>query len=230
GVIAARPLMTHRCDKPTGTTAGPKFLFPELGTIDPAAPKAQRLEQLAALVTHKDNGRFPPTMGNRVWDRLMGRGLVHPVDVMGNKPWSEDLLDYLAVYFAENGHDLKKLMEHIATSRAYQSKAVPLATEIGDGYVLRGPELKRLSAEQFIDAVWMLTDTAPKKPAAAAAIPSFPTTTPTERRFVGGTPVDCGALMRSLGRPNREQVVTVRPEQLTTLQALDLANGQILTT
>jgi hypothetical protein len=35
--------------------------------------------------------------------------------------------------------------------------------------------------------------------------------------------------MRSLGRPNREQVVTVRPEQLTTLQALDLANGQILT-
>src|SRR6478736_6528318 len=34
--------------------------------------------------------------------------------------------------------------------------------------------------------------------------------------------------MRSLGRPNREQVVTVRPEQLTTLQALDLANGQIL--
>jgi hypothetical protein len=34
--------------------------------------------------------------------------------------------------------------------------------------------------------------------------------------------------MRSLGRPNREQVVTTRPDQLTTLQALDLANGQIL--
>src|SRR5262249_46181597 len=32
-----------------------------------------------------------------------------------------------------------------------------------------------------------------------------------------------------LGRPNREQVVTTRPEQLTTLQALDLANGEILT-
>ena len=35
--------------------------------------------------------------------------------------------------------------------------------------------------------------------------------------------------MRSLGRPNREQVVTTRPEQLTTLQALDLANGQTMT-
>ncbi len=35
--------------------------------------------------------------------------------------------------------------------------------------------------------------------------------------------------MRSLGRPNREQVVTTRPDQLTTLEALDLSNGQILT-
>lgn len=228
-VIADKPLPEFRCDKPTGRTAGPKFLFPELGSIDPAAPKVKRLEQLAALVTHPDNGRFTRTIANRVWDRLMGRGIVHPVDVMGNKPWSEDLLDYLANYLAENGYDLKKLMEHIATSRAYQSRAVPLATEIGDGYVFRGPELKRLTAEQFIDAIWMLTDTAPKKPTAPAAIPIFPEPTPKERRFVRATLVDCDALMRSLGRPNREQVVTVRPEQLSTLQALDLANGQILT-
>ncbi len=34
--------------------------------------------------------------------------------------------------------------------------------------------------------------------------------------------------MRSLGRPNREQVVTTRPDLLTTLEALDLSNGQIL--
>ena len=35
-------------------------------------------------------------------------------------------------------------------------------------------------------------------------------------------------LMRSLGRPNREQVVTTRPDSLTTLQALDLSNGERL--
>ena len=32
-------------------------------------------------------------------------------------------------------------------------------------------------------------------------------------------------LMRALGRPNREQVVTSRPANLTTLQALELNNG-----
>jgi cytochrome c553 len=235
-VIADKPLAIHRCDKPTGQTAGPKFLFPELGVIDASAPKSKRLEQLATLATHPENGRFTRTIANRLWDRLMGRGLVHPVDVMGNKPWNADLLDYLAVYVAENGYDLKKLMEHITTSRAYQSRAVPLSTEIGEGYVFRGPELKRLSAEQFIDSVWMLTSTAPDKPSpemlksAPKVIPPFPDSVPPERRFVRSTLVNCDALMRSLGRPNREQVVTVRPEQLTTLQALDLANGQILTT
>jgi len=230
-VIADKPLAVHRCDKPIGKTATAKFLFPELGSIDATLPKPKRLEQLAALVTHPENGRFTRTIANRIWNRLMGRGIVFPVDVMGNKPWSEDLLDYLAVYFAENGHDLKKLMEHITTSQAYQSKAVPLAKELaGDAYTFRGPELKRLSAEQFVDAVWMLTNTAPTKPAAVAAIPEFPEAIPVERRFVRTTLVDCDDLMRSLGRPNREQVVTTRPDQLTTLQALDLSNGQALTT
>ncbi|MFO0825331.1 MAG: PSD1 and planctomycete cytochrome C domain-containing protein [Gemmataceae bacterium] len=229
-VVADKPLAVHRCDKPTGKTATTKFLFPELGSIDAALPKAKRLDQLASLVTHPENGRFTRTIVNRIWHRLMGRGIVHPVDVMGNKPWSEDLLDYLAVYFAENGHDLKKLMEHIVLSEAYQSRAVPIGKEpAGEAYVFRGPELKRLSAEQFVDAIWMLTSTSPVKATAPAPIPAFPETVPAERRFVRATLVDCDDLMRSLGRPNREQVVTTRPDQLTTLQALDLANGQTLT-
>ena len=35
--------------------------------------------------------------------------------------------------------------------------------------------------------------------------------------------------MRALGRPNREQVVTTRPAELTTLQALELNNGDEFT-
>lgn len=230
-VIADRPLVTHRCDIPTGKTPGPKFLFPELGAIDPAVPKAKRLEQLAALVTHPDNGRFTRTIANRLWHRLMGRGVVHPVDVMANKPWSADLLDYLAVYLADNGYDLKKLIEHVVTSRAYQSRAVPVADEtVGNDSVFHGPEFKRLTAEQFVDAVWQVTGTAPAKAAQqmTAKRPDFPEATPPERRSVRAALVVSDPLMRSLGRPNREQVVTVRPDQLSTLQALDLTNGAIL--
>ena len=35
-------------------------------------------------------------------------------------------------------------------------------------------------------------------------------------------------LMRTLGRPNREQIVSTRPLDLTTLEAMDLNNGGIL--
>jgi hypothetical protein len=228
-VVADRPLAIHRCDKPTGRQARARFLWPELGTIDPTWSRAKRLEQLARLVTDPQNGRFQRTIVNRFWQRLFGRGIVHPVDVMANRPWSEDLLDYLATYLADHHYDVKQLLEHLCLSRAYQSAAVALKEEPpAEDYVFTGPQLRRLTAEQFIDALWQITGTAPGKPEALVQPPPFPATTPSERRFVRAALVNTDALMRSLGRPNREQVVTTRPDQLTTLQALDLSNGAIL--
>jgi hypothetical protein len=229
-ITADRQLEIYRCDKPTGRHARPRFVFPELGSIDASKPRPERLKQLAGLVTSPENGRFARTIANRIWQRLMGRGIVHPVDVMANRPWNDDLLDYLGTYLVEQQFDLKKLIEHIVTSRAYQSRPVPIKEEpSGDDYVFRGPEVRRMSAEQFMDAVWMLTKTAPTKAAAPVPLPEFTASVPAERRFVRAALVNADELMRSLGRPNREQVVTTRPDQLTTLQALDLSNGQILT-
>src|SRR5205823_7421285 len=103
------------------------------------------------LVTHPNNGRFTRTIANRLWQRLLGRGIVHPVDIMANRPWSADVLDHLATYLADNGHDVKKLLEHILTSRAYQSQPAVFEKEPAGDYLFRGPELRRLSAEQFGD-------------------------------------------------------------------------------
>lgn len=231
GLAAAasdRPLEIHRCDKKTGVVATPAFLFPELGGIS-AKTKSERLAQLADLVVHPDNGRFTRTIANRLWQRLMGRGIVHPVDVMGNRPWSEDLLDHLATRLVETEYDLKKLVEHIMTSRAYQSRAVLVAKEpSGDDDVFRGPEIRRMTAEQFLDAVNMVTLLAPDKISAPVKPPPFDESIPAERRFVRASLMKTDSLMQSLGRPPREQVVTTRPDQLTTLQAMDLANGKIL--
>jgi hypothetical protein len=47
-------------------------------------------------------------------------------------------------------------------------------------------------------------------------------------RMVRASLVKSDALMRSLGRPNRDQIVSMRPADLTTLEAIDLANGQTL--
>jgi hypothetical protein len=220
-VIAQTPPEIHRCDKPTGVMAVAGFPFTQLGTIDPKGNREERLKQLAGLMTNRDNGLFARTIVNRLWQRLLGRSLVEPVDVMSNEPWSADLLDYLAQDLIDNGYDLKKTIERIVTSQAYQSRCATLAEDpVGEAYVYHGPLAKRLTAEQLVDAVWRLTGTAPAKPAFPAGDRG---PEPVRAALVVADP-----LMRSLGRPNREQVVTTRPAELSTLQALDLTNGQVL--
>ena len=163
-IYSTRPLEISRCDKPIGEQAVASWLFPEIGQVDAKATQPERLKQLAALMTHPQNGRTTRTIVNRLWQRMMGRGIVHPVDAMQTEPWSSDLLDYLATYLAENGYDLKKTLAHIATSQAYQSHAQVVTKDTDDhGYVYAGPRAKRLTAEQFVDAIWQLTDAAPTK-------------------------------------------------------------------
>lgn len=132
--------------------------------MDAAAPQPERLKQLAVLMTHPENGRFTRTIVNRFWHRLMGRGIVHPTDAMQTEPWSHDLLDHLAAHLAENKYDLKQTLELIATSAAYQSRAQVVSREADErGYIYAGPRAKRFTAEQFVDAVWQITGTAPTR-------------------------------------------------------------------
>jgi hypothetical protein len=70
----------------------------------------------------------------------------------------------LANRLVESKYDLKAVIEFIATSQAYQSRAEILSRDAEDkSYVYRGPRAKRLTAEQFVDAVWRLTGTTPAK-------------------------------------------------------------------
>ena len=80
-------LAIHRCDVATGEMSRPKFLYPELGDIDPGATLSARRATAARLFTAKENGRFPRTVVNRIWKKLMGRGLVEPIDDLDMEPW-----------------------------------------------------------------------------------------------------------------------------------------------
>ncbi|MBL9122977.1 MAG: DUF1549 domain-containing protein [Planctomycetaceae bacterium] len=172
GVFADEPLEMHRCDKPIGEFAPLKFLYPELGAIDSQAPRAERQRQVAALLTSPQNGRFARTIVNRLWARLLGRGFVEPVDEMDNPPWSADLLDWLADDFVQNGYDVKQLLLRIVTSQAYQLPSVGSEAGSGAEFVFRGPEVRRMSAEQFVDAISALTGSWQATPATAPILPA----------------------------------------------------------
>ena len=157
-VFSDKPLEMVHCDKPTGQMASPRMIYPQIGAIDEKLPRAERLKQFATVMTSPQNGRLSRTVVNRLWAKLIGRGLVEPLDDMEKPSWNPDLLDWLAEDLVANKYDLKHTLELILTSRAYQLPTVESPRE-GDksAYVFRGPYTKRLSAEQFADAVSSLS-------------------------------------------------------------------------
>lgn len=155
-VYADGPLEIAECDKPTGHNAKVKFLYDELGTIDNPSDPAARKQRLADIITGRQNGRLPRTIVNRLWQRFVGYGLVEPVDEMDKPAWSPELLDWLAEDLVAHRYDLKHTIARILTSRAYQLPSVGLG-EIEENYVFRGPAIRRLSAEQFSDALVAVT-------------------------------------------------------------------------
>ncbi|MDG2255150.1 MAG: DUF1549 domain-containing protein [Opitutaceae bacterium] len=208
-IYSEEPLELFRCDIPTGEMASPAWLYPELGQVDPAAPKQERLAQLAELFLHPENGRVPRTIVNRLWGQMMGRGIVYPLDAMGTEPWNADLLDWLASDFQRNGNDLKRTLRLIATSQAYQSIGDEKTgtNEKGD-FVYKGPVPKRLTAEQFVDAIWQLSASAPVAYDApivrGAALPDNSDELSISSSWVWGSSVDTGL------PPNGETVLLRR--------------------
>jgi hypothetical protein len=156
GIYANAPLEMVHCDKPTGKTADLHFVYPELGTIDPKASKDERLKQLADLITKPEDGRLTRTLVNRLWGRFMGRAFVEPVDDMEKPAWNPDLMDWLAQDFAQHSYDVKHLIRTVLTSDTYAMPAVN-GPQGNEAFVFRGPLVRRMTAEQFRDALTSLT-------------------------------------------------------------------------
>jgi hypothetical protein len=217
-IYSPNRLELFQCDKPTGKTAEARFLYPELGTIDPSAKRPERLKRLAEIITGPKDGRLSRTIVNRLWARFFGRGLIEPVDDMEQPAWNPDLLNWLADDLVSNHYNLKHTIELMLTSDAYQLPAVDLADGQKD-YVFHGPAIRRLSAEEFRDALGELTGVWYSKAAFSAGS--------TQGEVRCGL-VSADVLAVALGRPDREQVVTSRATTATTLQAVELTNGATL--
>jgi uncharacterized protein DUF1549/uncharacterized protein DUF1553/cytochrome c len=227
-------LQLFRCDVAQERYAEPGFLYPGVGQAPKSPSLADRRAAAAATFTDPRLGRLPRTIVNRLWQRLLGQGIVANPDEMDGRPWSPALLDWLASDLVAHGYDLRHTLAAIMTSRAYQMEAVARRGELpATAYVFRGPEIRRLTAEQFTDAIGSITGewgvaptpapAAPaRKPGAGEPLPSQPTTTGTAARE-WRTP--SSSLTRALGRPIRDQVTSMRSAEATTLQALELTNG-----
>ena len=234
-------LQMYRCDVALNRFAEPDFLFPELTRKPASSSLADRRAAAAAIFTDRRMGRMPRTLVNRIWQRLLGRGLVANADEMDGVPWSTGVLDWLASDFVDHGYDVKRLIGTILSSKAY---GLPAVSRTGEpparGYIFAGPEVRRLTSEQFADAVGAITGEwntyQPRAPSSSSSAttarpPSAPppSLSPTSGVYGREWRVASSSLSRALGRPIRDQVTSTRAAHATTPQALELVNGELLT-
>lgn len=117
-----------------------------------AAPNETRREWLARWITAPENPYFARAVVNRVWAQLFGRGLVDPVDDLGehNPPAQPAVLDLLAEDFVAHGCDVRRTFRILAGTRVYQrtSNAPPQPAELFAVMPVRS-----LSAEQIYECL-----------------------------------------------------------------------------
>jgi hypothetical protein len=237
-----------------GTKVAPEWPFPEL-----SPPKLDEnmlrdvkdsRERLAALITSPRNERFARVIVNRVWHRMLGRGMVESVDDWENaEPSHPALLDWLAREFVLHGYDIKHVARLILNSDAYQRTAVSeKAIPNGETYLFPGPVRRRMTAEQLLDSMFVAAgktfdsgkltmDSDGARPYSTFLNFGEPrrawefTSLSNERdRPSLAMPFtqDFVSLLKSFGwRAARQAPLTVRDDTPTILQPASLANGTV---
>jgi len=134
---------------------GPEATF----AIGEADGESQRRLALARWLVDPRNALLRRSIVNRVWQYHFGQGLVDtPNDFgrMGTPPTHPELLEWLAGWFLDNGHSLKKLHRLLVTSTVYRQASrhdsAQAQIDGGNRYLWRANR-QRLDAECVRDAM-----------------------------------------------------------------------------
>jgi hypothetical protein len=134
-----------------------------------------RRTALADWIVSPTNPLTARVMVNRVWLNLFGQGLVRtPGDfgLAGSPPEDQQLLDYLAHRFVQEGWSIKKLIREIVLSATYQQAASFQEPLDSVAHVIRRP--RRLTAEQLRDSMLLVSGLLTNKDSGPPQWPELP--------------------------------------------------------
>ncbi|QEG40799.1 DUF1553 domain-containing protein [Roseimaritima ulvae] len=119
-------------------------------------------KSFADWLTSPDNPYFAKAMAGRVWEALMGRGLVSPVDDLRatNPPSHPELLNRLTECFVDHDYKLRPLIRLICNSAAYSRASGANDPDLVDDRFYSQALTKPLSAEVLADAISDVTGVA----------------------------------------------------------------------
>ena len=224
----------------TGKTAGLRFLGSDNATPGSTAvtedetagdPPPDRLQRLANWIGDKHNDRFATTQANRIWAQIMGQGIIDPVDDFRstNPPSNPELLDGLREEFGNHNFNTRHLIRVIMNSTTYQLSSSPNATNGNSSGTFARTELRRLTAEQTLDAV----SYALSVPAKFGGHDSGTKAVQLKGVRNGGhrySPPEIGdRFLTFFGKPNRLQTCECERTNETTLaQTFEMVSGELI--
>ncbi|MBL8798812.1 MAG: DUF1549 domain-containing protein [Planctomycetia bacterium] len=136
---------------------GKEFIkAPDPKTKAPGVLRFSPLAKLAEQLPTAENAAFSKNIVNRLWWVMLGRGLVHPLDLhhADNPASHPELLDLLAKEFVEHKYDIQWLLRELALSQTYQrSSVLPNAAEPPSPALFLVAHEKRVSAEQLLHSM-----------------------------------------------------------------------------
>ncbi len=130
----------------------PKLLWGEVAAeMKDQSPR----EQYATWLTSADNPLFAKTIANRLWKKVMGVGLIDPVDDIREDSECEnpELLEFLAAEMIRLGFDQKEFIRTLMYTKTYQRESSDFDPTVANFYHFPGPRLRRMTAEQVWDSI-----------------------------------------------------------------------------
>jgi hypothetical protein len=125
----------------------------------PPVPSFSPREQLVSLALDSNKSNLlAQNAANRIWARLMGRGLIHPIDQMHSEnPASHpQLLDYLTTELVDHDYDTRALIRGIVLSDAYaRGSRLPDSSQLPspEWFAVRTP--RPLTPFQYSLSLWV---------------------------------------------------------------------------
>lgn len=116
------------------------------------------VDAYAQWMTSKENPRFTLVIANRLWKKVMGQGVIEPVDELTDStvPTNPALMTYLEKLMRELNYDMKGFLRVVMNTESYQRASYTKELTLGEPFYFPGPLMRRMSAEQIWDSMVVL--------------------------------------------------------------------------
>ena len=164
GRIALPPDYQYRDGKPGDLVAG-KTPFGKMVRMSDRKDKGGGRKELADWMVNKTDDQFAAVIANRMWKRVMGKGVIEPADeyVEAKDSNHPELVKLLSNLMRELNYDLRAFQQVLLLTRTFQFATNPNASVVEGGDDFHGRKIERLSAEQIWDSLITLADGDPDR-------------------------------------------------------------------